>query len=208
MAGDTFLNLTNEVLRSFNYPETNATQFPNLQGVFSFAKDSVRNAVREVNQYHYRWPFNAYEHSQDLVVGVTEYAWPADFKYPDWRSFFIIRNEEAGVDTRQLKQLTKDEYQLYHRVHDIDAEGVGRSTPVFVFKTHGNGFGISPSPNQVLTIRFWYFRDPPDLVNATDTTLIPKEWNNVITTLAKKHMAKHRNDNESVSQYGSDAQDL
>ena len=195
----TFINLTNELLRKFNEVEiTNPSQFNSLRGVQAVARDAIRNAIRDINQLHYEWPFNAYEHTQTLVKGISEYSWPDNFKYAEWESFFIVKDDTLGTDTRDLKRINREEWYSYFRDMDLDSLPDGRSIPEFVFPSHGTGFGVTPVPNQNYQIKYRYFRDPPDLVEPDDEVIIPSQWDNVIIMMATPQMYIFRNNPENA----------
>ena len=80
----TFKDLCNKLLRRLNEVEIEASQFNDTRGVQALAKDAVRNAITQINQQEYEWPFNAATYDQLLIVGQTDYSWPSDLKIVDW----------------------------------------------------------------------------------------------------------------------------
>lgn len=193
----TFINLTNELLRKFNEVEiTSEITFNSVRGVQAVAKDAIRHAVRMINQFHYEWPFNAYEHTQILSPGVQEYSWPDNFKIVEWESFMISKDDDLNVNTKSLKVIPREEWYRYARNLDLDVDTDGRAIPHSVFPSHGNGFGLTPSPDQEYTLKYRYFREPADLVNPTDEVIIPSQWDNVIISMATPFMHEFRSNAE------------
>jgi len=188
----TFLQLVNEVLRGYNQVELTAANFDDSRGIHSWAKDGVNMAIRQINTEAYKWPFNAVEHTQTLVAGTYEYAWPSTFKTADWNSFQIQKDIDLGVSMTTLRVMDRDEW--YQRYRDLDDEAtidaVGRNVPRFVFKTHGNGFGITPNPNQAYELKYRYYTYSTPLVNHSDETLIPDQFCHVIILGASRHYSR------------------
>lgn len=176
----TYIDLCNQVLRRLNEVEIVAGDFPSVRGVHALVKDAVKSAIARLNQAEYSWPFNAAEHSQTLVAGQTEYTWPSNFKVADWNSFQIQKNTSLGVDYRTLSYIERDEWYSRHRDADYSAGASGRSVPDFVFSSHGNGFGVTPSPKEAYTIRFRYYQNFTDLVNYDDVSRIPTQFDSVL----------------------------
>ncbi len=187
----TYLQLVNEVLRGNNQVELTAANFDDSRGVFSWAKDGVNMAIRQINTEAYKWPFNAVEHTQTLEAGVYEYAWPNTFKTADWNSFQIQADDTLGVSSRSLRIMDREEW--YRKYRDIDSDAVadgGLDVPRYVFKTHGNGFGITPNPNQAYELTYRYYTYSVELSAATDATTIPDQFAHVIVLGADRHFTR------------------
>ena len=176
----TYLDLCNQVLRRLNEVEIVAADFPTVRGVHALVKDAVQSAIARLNQAEYSWPFNAAEHAQLLVAGQTEYTWPSNFKVADWNSFQIQKNDSLGVGYKTLKSVDRDDWYANHRDADYDAGSSGRVVPDIVFPSHGSGFGVSPSPDQAYTLRFRYYQNFTQLVNADDESRVPTEFDTVL----------------------------
>ena len=193
----TFISLTNQLLRQLNEVEIAQPDFGNTRGVQSLAKDAVRNAVAKINQTEFEWPFNAAEHSVTLVEGQEEYSWPALFKTADWNSFQIQKNEEFGVGYKTLKFIERDVWYKNYRDEDYDAGSAGIECPDYVFPSHGNGFGVSPSPDHPYELRFRYYMTDSTLLNADDAVRIPSIFDHVIISGALYYMYMFRDNAES-----------
>jgi hypothetical protein len=165
----------------------------------SLAKDLIQDSIREINQQKWEWPYHAIQHTQTLVVGQTEYAWPSDFKSVDWNTFQIQKDPTLNVNNTSLQVIDRVEWYKYQRDLDDDNSISGQRVPMMVFKSHGNGFGISPSPDKTYTIEFRYYRNEGTLVNSTDTTDIPSQFDNVITAGALYHMNLFRENLEGAT---------
>jgi hypothetical protein len=162
-------------------------------------KDAIRDAVSEINQQKWEWPYHAYQNSQFLQKGETEYAWPLDFKSVDWNTFQIRKNDALGIKNTHLKAIDRNRWYEYLRDRDDDNSVDGLSIPTYVFKAHGNGFGVSPSPDQDYELEFRYFINEPVLQVFSDTTFIPSQFDNVITSGALYHMNLFRENKEGVA---------
>ena len=175
-----YIDLCNKTLRRLNEVEISADDFPTVRGVQALVKDAVKAAIAKVNQAEYGWPFNAAEHTQVLTAGQTEYTWPDYFKVSDWNSFQIQKDDSLAVTYKTLKSIDRDEWYRDYRDDDYEAGSAGRAVPDFVFPSHGNGFGVSPSPDKAYTVRFRYYQNYSDLTAATEVTRIPESFDTVI----------------------------
>lgn len=185
--GSTYISLVNRVLRRINEVEVTEPQFASVKGLQSMAKDAVLDAIREVQQDKWQWPFLSVNQNQVLVKGQTEYSWPEDYQSVDWGSFQIERDEALSVSATHLEVINKDEWYTHFR--DIDDENTvdGLRPPRFVFKTN-SGWGITPAPNEAYTVSYKYFKDLTELSIFSDTTEIPSKYDNIITWGALSHM--------------------
>jgi len=184
----TFRDLCNKLLRRLNEVEIESSLFNDTRGVQALAKDAVRNAITQINQQEYEWPFNAATYDQLLIVGQTDYSWPSDLKIVDWHSFYIQKDDGLGTQTTTLNLIDRDEYIKLHRNADLDAGSDGRGIPNYVFRRHGSGFSVSPSPDKAYSVRYDYYRVPETLTNAADESRVPSEFDYVIVDAALYHM--------------------
>lgn len=194
-----YIDLCNKTLRRLNEVEISADNFPTVRGVQALVKDAVKAAIAKVNQAEYGWPFNAAEHTQVLTAGQTEYTWPDYFKVSDWNSFQIQKDDSLAVTYKTLKSIDRDEWYRDYRDDDYEAGSAGRAVPDFVFPSHGNGFGVSPSPDKAYTVRFRYYQNYSDLTAATDVTRIPESFDTVIVDGAIYHLYMFKDNLEAAS---------
>lgn len=176
----TYISLCNQVLRRLNEVEISDSDFGTVRGVQALAKDSVKAAIAKINQSEFEWPFNAVEHTQQLAAGQTEYSWPDYFKIADYNTFQIQKDDTLNVGYKTLKHIDRDDWYKYHRDNDYDAGAAGIDVPDFVFSTHGNGFGVSPSPNKAYSVRFRYYQNFADITAYNDETRVPTAFDSVI----------------------------
>ena len=194
----TYIDLCNQVLRRLNEVEVAPADFAAARGVQSLVKDAVRAAIASINQSEFEWPFNAAEHIQSATVGRVDYDWPEFFKVVDWSSFQVI-DDSAGRDVfKQLEYIDRDTYYARYRDMDNNAGAKGRGTPAYVFPSHGNGFGVSPSPDNAYRIRFRYFLNYADLVLYDDETRVPSSFSSVIVDGALMHMYMFKDNVEAA----------
>ena len=194
----TFLDLTNQLLRRLNEVEIAPSQFEAVRGVQALAKDAVRASIASINQREFEWPFNAAEHTQILTPGQTEYGWPPNLKIPEWTSFAVTNDAALKVGYRPLHTITRDEWYRGLRQSDRNAPN-GRGIPAYVFKSHGPGFGVSPSPDKAYTVSYRYFLAYANLSAALDEVRIPEAFQSVIIDGALYHMYMFKDNPESAS---------
>ena len=194
----TYIDLCNKTLRRLNEVEIADADFGSVRGVQALVKDAVKAAVAKINQAEFGWPFNAAEQTDVLVVGQEEYVWPQYFKVADWNSFQIQEDTNLGSSFKTLKAIEQDEWYQEYRDDDYAAGSSGRSIPDFVFPSHGNGYGVSPSPDKAYTLKFRYFMNYSDITNATDVTRIPESFDTVLIDGALYHMYMFKDNMESA----------
>lgn len=195
----TYMELTNRLLRRVNDVEITESDFLSVRGLQATAKDCILDAIREINASRIDWSFNAVEHSQNMVIGVEEYAWPTDFTAADWNSFQIQKDDVLNIKHKQLRPISREEW--YHNFRDIDydSETLGKNSPDYCFPSHGNGWGVSPSPNAAYPIRFRYYKNPDDLVAYNDEVTIPSKFDYVIIAGALYHMNMFKENSDGVA---------
>jgi|TARA_R110000765_G_scaffold221920_2_gene325970 hypothetical protein len=193
----TYLDLCNKVLRRLNEVEIAADDFLTVRGVQALVKDAVKSSIAKINQAEFEWPFNAAEHTETLAQGQSEYIWPSFFKVSDWSSFQIQKNDSLNVGYSTLKSIDRDVWYGQHRDNDYEAGTAGRGVPIYVFQSHGNGFGVSPSPNAAYSIRFRYYLNYSDLTAHNDQTRVPESFDTVIIDGALYHLYMFKDNLES-----------
>lgn len=195
----TFMDLTNELLRKFNEVELTEGTFVGARGVQGRAKDAIQNTVNKINQIAWNWPFNATAREEPLVIGQEEYLWPSNMARPDWDSFQIQRNTEQNINSKTLAFQDRDKYYEYYKDLDDDRQPLGRGIPDFVYPSHGNGYGLTPSPDRPYTIRYRFWQTPPKLVQPLDQVTIPDQFDYVIISGAAVDMHNFYDNAEAAS---------
>lgn len=192
----TYIDLTNALLRRLNEVEIEVADFADVRGVQALAKDAVRASIAKINAAEFEWPFNSAEHSQSLTVGEEDYSWPNFFKSVEWNSFYIVNDGTNTNTTTSLDFVSRDYYYDRLRNADLDAGTSGLDLPKYVFPSHGNGYGVSPSPNKAYVLRFRYFLNYAELLNYDDQTRVPSTYDHVLIAGAMYHMYLFRDNSE------------
>lgn len=192
----TYIDLTNALLRRLNEVEIEVADFADVRGVQALAKDAVRASIAKINAAEFEWPFNSAEHSQTLTVGEEDYSWPNFFKSVEWNSFYIVNDGTNTNTTTSLDFVSRDYYYDRLRNADLDAGNSGLDLPKYVFPSHGNGYGVSPSPNKAYVLRFRYFLNYAELLNYDDQTRVPSTYDHVLIAGAMYHMYLFRDNSE------------
>ena len=193
----TYISLCNQVLRRLNEVEVAEGAFDSVTGVQALVKDAVKAAVAKINQAEFEWPFNAAEETDILVVGQEEYSWPSFYKIADWNSFQIQEDTALGVSFTTLKYIERDEWYKKHRDNDYASGSNGISIPRYIFPSHGNGYGVSPSPDKAYTLKFRYYQNYSDISAADDVTRIPDSYDTVLVDGALYHLYMFKDNLES-----------
>lgn len=203
---ETFLTITNEVLRRANEVEMDASTFATVKSVQTLAKDAVNAACRHILQRGQEWPFLASTNTQTLVVGQTEYSFPADYSSADWQSFFLKSDDSLGANARYLSEISFDVYTQYHRIIDDEATTGDYALPLHVYPTPDGKFGITPLPDKTYAVEYKYFSFPVnDLTNAADVfttvTKIPDRYKHVIIDGAMMYLMRYRSNEQSAAMH-------
>jgi hypothetical protein len=193
----TYISLCNQVLRRLNEVEVAEGAFDSVTGVQALVKDAVKAAVAKINQAEFEWPFNAAEETDTLVVGQDEYSWPSFYKIADFNSFQIQEDTALGVSYTTLKYIERDEWYKKHRDNDYASGSNGISVPRYIFPSHGNGYGVSPSPDKAYTLKFRYYQNYSDISAADDVTRIPDSYDTVLVDGALYHLYMFKDNLES-----------
>jgi len=195
----TFIDLTNTLLRRLNEVELASADFVDARGVQALAKDAIKATIAKINSAEFEWPFNAAEHTQVLQAGREEYSWPDFFKTAEWNSFQLVNDPANGINTTALKFVERDFW--YNRLRSVDqdsgSEGVG--VPQYVFPSHGNGYGVSPSPDKPYTLKFRYFITHSNVTQPGDETRVPTIYDHVIIDGGLYHMYMFRDNPEAAN---------
>lgn len=194
----TYLDLCNKVLRRLNEVEIAADDFATVRGIQALVKDAVKASVAKINQAEFEWPFNAAEHTETLVAGQSEYTWPSYFKVSDWNSFQIQKDDSLNANYSTLSVIDRDVWYKSYRDADYEAGSAGRGIPTMVFQGHGNGFGVTPSPNAAYRVKFRYYLNYSDIIAYNDVTRIPESFDTVIVDGALYHLYMFKDNLESA----------
>lgn len=210
MAGSTFLTLTNKVLKHFNEVQLTSTNFSTATAFQGFAKDSVNDAIRLLEQEEREWPWAWNETTQVLTGTVGEYSFPTttldSVEHIDWQSFILKRDDslDPTVSERKIDYIPWDEYleKYAERDANITTGDTSIREPRFVtWKQETEKYIITPTPDRAYTIYFewWSYRD--DLSAHDDTTRIPTRYNHVIDAYAKSLCYDFRGDQQRAAMY-------
>lgn len=177
----TYLSIVNSILIKINEVQLTASTFNSALGVHAMVKEGVIDTINKINQTeNVKWPFYAVEQTVPLVAGTQEYAWPSNFASVDWKSFQIQKDDTLGIRNSFLTAIEREQWYRYLRDNDYDARPNGIRIPELVFSTHGNGFGISPSPDRDYTLKYRYFKNPVVPTLSTDEIPTPAQFDYVI----------------------------
>ena len=200
----TYLELCNKALRRLNEVEIAQDDFASVRGIQALIKDAIKSSIAKINQAEFKWPFNAAEYTQALVAGQTEYVWPDYFKVADWNSFQLQKNEGLGVGYQTMDYIDREEWYKNYRDADYEAGGSGLGVPTMVFPAHGNGFGVTSSPNAAYSVRFRYFLNYSDLTNYNDVSRIPTTFDTLVVDGAMYHLYMFKDNMEATqAAYGA-----
>jgi hypothetical protein len=193
-----FLDLTNEINRSFNEVELTSSNFSTATGFYARVKDSVNTAIRDINHTHYEWPFNHVLAEETLSAGTIRYAYPTDANTIDFDSFRIKEDATFGNRTVKLSSISYEDYLDRYIDHEYTAETNKRTVPTFVFQTPSLEYGVIPAPDQAYELLYEYYRIPVDLESPDDVPDIPERFRHVIADGAMFYAYMFRGNEQSA----------
>lgn len=192
----TYMDFCNTIVRRTGEVQMDETNFATVRGVQAVIKDAVIDGLNKIFQTKYKWPFNAVTATQVLAIGDQEYDWPERFQSVDWRSFQIQKDTVLNINSKHLPAIEREEWYDRFRDDDFDAGAAGRNIPRYVFSNHGEGWGVTPSPERAYTIKFKYWQNPILPILFSDVLPIPAEFEPVLTQNCLMHMYLFLDNNE------------
>ena len=225
---ETFLNLSNELLRELNEVSLTSTTFSSAIGVQAHVKDSVNRAYLDIVNEEPQWPFLATGLSGatdpmygnvyvETVAGTRWYllksdssSLTTDYSYIDWDNFLLttvgVSGESAPHTIRNLRFTTTEEWKDYFRISqnkdDSDSQNYG--VPSRVIKSPDNRkFGLSPIPDQVYRIWFYAYDLPTELSAHGDQIIFPNIYKPVLLARARYYVHQFK-ENPQASAFALD----
>lgn len=201
MSDYNYLGLVNNINRRLNEVELTEANFAGAVGFYSEAKDSVNSAIRHINLAQYEWPFNHTEEVLTLTAGISRYAYPADAKTLDFDSFRIKRSDTFGNATQKLTVLNYEEYLERYIDDEYNSATSIRTLPRFVFRAPDQSFGLYPLPDKAYELVYEYYKNPVDLVAATDVPTLPEQFRYIIVDGAMFYSYTFRGNSQDANVY-------
>jgi hypothetical protein len=194
-----FLDLTNEVNRSFNEVELTSSNFSTATGFYAKVKDSINTAIRDINHTHYEWPFNHVLAEETLSAGTIRYAYPTDANTLDYDTFRIKEDATLGNRTIKLSSISYEDYLDRYIDHEYTTDTNKRTVPTFVFQTPSLEYGVVPAPDQAYELLYEYYRIPVDLESYDNVPDIPERFRHVIVDGAMFYAYMFRGNEQSAN---------
>lgn len=194
-----YLDLVNEVLRSFNEVELTSSNFASATGFYARVKDAVNTSIRDINHTHYEWPFNHVTQELTLTAGTIRYNFPTDANTIDFDTFRIKENATFNNRTIKLAPIAYEDYLDRYIDHEYTTETNKRTTPTFVFQTTDLQFGVIPAPDQAYVLVYEYYSVPTSLTAYSEVPVIPERFRHVIVEGAMFYCYMFRGNEQSAN---------
>jgi hypothetical protein len=210
---NTYLEITNEVLRELNEVPLTTSTFANAKGIQAFVKDMVNKAIFDIANEEPQLPFLAAGlsgatdpfYGNVTVASVAGTRWyllksgsaslADDYASIDWDDFYMttinVAGESAPYVSQGLKFLTLADWKSNYRDSENadDADGQVYGEPRYVIKSpDSRKFGLSPIPDKVYNIHFYAFNKPTALSAHGDTIVLPEQYSNVVTSRVRYYV--------------------
>jgi hypothetical protein len=194
-----FIGLVNDANRRLNEPELTTANFASAKGFYSQIKDAVNNAIADINQQQFEWPFNHVVQEDVLTAGTTRYGFPDDAKTVDMDSFRIKENTTLNNDTIKLAVLAYEDYLENYVDQEYSSDTSKRAVPQYVFRAPSLEYGLVPAPDQAYTAVYEYYRNTVALNDAQDVPAIPEMFRNVINEGTMYYCYMFRSNEQSAA---------
>lgn len=194
-----YLELVNAVCRKLNEVELTSSNFATAKGFYSHVKDAVNNAIRDINQTHYEWPFNHITAEETLTTGTSRYAFPSDASKIDFDSFRVKADSTLGNATSRLAVITYDTYLQKHVDQEYTEDTSVYDVPQFVAHAPSLEYVVVPPPDKDYEIVYEYYRVPVDLELYSDVPTIPERFKHIILDGAAYHTYMFRSNEQSAA---------
>jgi hypothetical protein len=199
----TFLTLTNRVLKAFNEVKLNTSNFGTADGFYEEAKDAINQAIFDVHtEEDVKWPWAWGEATFNTVIGEQGNSLSALATVVDWDSFRLLGDDTDPDDPITPVDLPSVNYHVYRRTYwkrDQELTIDDYTKPNQIVRKPDNSVLVTPVPDKVYTIQYEYYTMPTALVNATDTTIIPDEFEQLIVDKALHYAYMFRDNVEQAA---------
>ena len=190
-----YLGLVNDVNRRLNEVELTSANFAGATGYYSFAKDSVNQAIRHIQQEEFEWPWNHVEETETLVAGVARYSMPYDCKTINMNTFRIKRDSTLNIETVKLKVLSYEEYLDKYADSEYNSSN---TAPTHVVRTPSRELIFYPKPDKAYEVVYEYYRNGYDLELYSDVPSLPEQYRYVIIDGAMYNVYQFRGDMQAA----------
>lgn len=159
---DTFLNLTNRVLRAFNEVVLTSSNFSSATGFHAEAKDAVNQAILDIYTFEdTEWPFAWSNTTFNTVEGTIAYSKDSTFHALDWDSFRINRGSATASTLTQSSGTATFTASAAHNFETDDSITISGATPT--------GYNLTVNITVTSTTAFTYSVDSSIAASATGT---------------------------------------
>ena len=193
-----YLGLVNALNRKLNETELTSGNFQTSLGYYADAKDSVNRALRKIYTQEWPWPFTLVNTSVTLVTDQSRYSYPADAKKIRPNSFRIIGDGTVSQRTASLAELDYEEYLQNYSDMEEQPEKY-HALPETVSRAPNLEFVLAPAPDKAYTLKYEYYRIPPNLVDWDDVPDLPEAFDSVIFDGAMSYMYQFKGDTENMN---------
>ena len=171
----TFLYLTNRILKAFNEVKLDEDTFDTADGFYEEAKDAVNQAIFDIYlEEDTSWPWAWREGEITTAVGTSLYTLSTEAVTVDWDSFMLQKDDAIDVTADFLPSI---EYKVWvssgRKQIDLNSNTSSYSQPQQIVRRPDNKVLLTTVPDKIFTITYEYFTIPEPLVSFDDETVIP-----------------------------------
>lgn len=196
----TFLQLTNRVLKAFNEVNLDSSTFASADGFYQEAKDAVNQAIFDLyTEEDAEWPFAWSEASFNTVAGTTLYTPTASATAIDWDSFRINYDSGNNIAPDHLPSVDYNVYRanIWQKDSQLTSDQYGK--PSQIVRRPDNKVIITTVPDQVYSITYEYFTIPDPLVDYDDEPVVPTAFSQLIIDKALHYAYMFRDNVEQAA---------
>jgi hypothetical protein len=183
MAKRTYLELVREVHRECSLSGDPPASVLNQTGIFNDLTRWVREAAYEIEASRGNWNFLwSDDYSVSITQGNAVTVAQADVGEWDKETFFLDAAEDDYIMLEELH------YKVWKRHYSLGTQE--QDSPSHFIIQPDNSIRLWPEPDDSYTLTADRWVKPTRMVNSTDTSSIPEEFERTIITLAKVKFAE------------------
>lgn len=196
---NTYLEVTNLVIREINEVPLTAASFANATNIQAFVKECVNRAYRDIHDEDYKWHWMRLGDSLGNFFGNTYietvagqrwyYTKPLatdiddEYSHVDWNKFTCttegVTGEVAPYVYENLKLVSLEDWRTMYSI--TEQETANQATPKRIIRDPSSlSFGLSPVPDKVYRIYFYAWEQLTPLSAYDDVIVIPSQYIQVL----------------------------
>lgn len=181
----TFLELCQRYRQEVGAAGSGPAAVTGQNGEYKRLIDWIVQAWREIQMDEARWFFSWAQASVDVDASFRDYSPPTNMGVWDATTLYLGEQKLAAMDWDVFKVRYREDSQA--------------PVPTVITQLPDGTLRLDTTPSAAGKLTFDYFRTPQELVNASDTPRLPKQYHMLIVYRAMQYYALYENAPEVMS---------